>query len=129
MSQQQESNRAVALSVVKAISNRDLAGVERLLHPDLDWWLNGIGHLNRTEFLASLDMLMSAKSGGFTVITSTADEDRVAVEMHGHFEYADGRVYENDYCELMTIRDGLVFKVHAFFDSGPALRAFPAVFE
>lgn len=129
MGDQQEKNRAVALSVVKAISDRDLAAVERLLHPDLDWWLNAVGHLDRTQFLASLDMLMSAKSGGFTVVTSTADQDRVAVEMRGRFEYADGRVYENDYCELMTIRDGLVFKVHAFFDTGAAQRAFPEAFE
>jgi hypothetical protein len=129
LSDQQEKNRAVALSVVKAISDRDLAAVERLLHPDLDWWLNAVGHLDRTQFLASLDMLMSAKSGGFTVVTSTADQDRVAVEMRGRFEYADGRVYENDYCELMTIRDGLVFKVHAFFDTGAAQRAFPEAFE
>lgn len=129
MSELQEDNRAVALSLVKAISDRDLAAVERLVHPDLDWWLNGVGHLNRAQFLASLDMLMSSKSGGFTVLTSTADEDRVAIEMNGHFEYADGRVYENGYCELMTIRDRLVFKVHAFFDTGAARRAFPAAFE
>jgi hypothetical protein len=32
---------------------------------------------------------------------------------------ADGSVYENDYCELMTIRAGLVFKVHAFSTPAP----------
>jgi len=47
--------------------------------------------------------------------------------MAGRFEYEDGRVYENNYCELMTIRDGLVYRVHAFFDGAAAAKAFPEV--
>src|SRR3546814_20167077 len=72
-------------------------------------------------------MLHSAKSGGFTVVTSTAEADRVVIEMVGHFEYEDGRVYDNNYCELMTIKDGLVYKVHAFFDIAAAEKAFAAM--
>jgi uncharacterized protein len=119
-----EKNRDVALRLVKAVGSGDMATVKQLVHPDLDWWLNGIGHLDHDAFLASLHMLHSAKSGGFTVITATAEADRVAVERVGHFEYEDGRVYDNNYCELMTLKDGLVHKVHAFFDTGAAEKAF-----
>src|SRR3546814_12344035 len=105
---------------------RSMPVVESLVHPDLDWWLNGMGHLDHDAFIASLHMLHSAKSGGFTVVTSTAEADRVVIEMVGHFEYEDGRVYDNNYCELMTIKDGLVYKVHAFFDIAAAEKAFAA---
>ncbi|ALR20221.1 MULTISPECIES: nuclear transport factor 2 family protein [Sphingobium] len=126
MNQDIEKNRDVALRLVKAVGSGDMATVKKLIHPDLDWWLNGMGHLDHDAFLASLHMLHSAKTGGFTVITSTADADRVAVEMVGHFEYEDGRIYDNNYCELMTLKDGLVYKVHAFFDTGAAEKAFGA---
>jgi ketosteroid isomerase-like protein len=120
-----EANRQVARRLVKAVGEGDFPTVESLLHPDLDWWLNGIGHLNREQFLESIHMLASAKKGGFTITNTTAEEDRVAVEMHGRFEYEDGRVYENDYCELMTLRDGLVYRVHAFFDVNASAKVFP----
>lgn len=122
-----ENNREVALQVVNAVGSGDKATVASLLHPELDWWLNGIGHLDRNQFIDSLDMLASAKRGGFTIVSTTAEGDRVAVEMVGRFEYEDGRVYENNYCELMTLRDGLVYRVHAFFDVNAAAKAFPQV--
>lgn len=124
MNKETERNRDVALRLVTAVGSGDMTTVQKLIHPELDWWLNGLGHLDHDAFLASLHMLHSAKSGGFTVVTSTAEADRVAVEMVGHFEYEDGRVYDNNYCELMTFRDGLVHKVHAFFDTGAAEKAF-----
>ncbi|HLS99184.1 MAG: nuclear transport factor 2 family protein [Porticoccaceae bacterium] len=127
MTDKTEANRQVALRVVNAVGSGDKATVASLLHPELDWWLNGIGHLDREQFLGSLDMLASAKVGGFTIMSTTAEGDRVAVEMSGRFEYEDGRVYENNYCELMTIRDGLVYRVHAFFDAIAASKAFPEV--
>lgn len=129
MDQATEKNRDIALRLVKAVGSGDMAVVKSLIHPELDWWLNGMGHLDHDAFLGSLHMLHSAKSGGFTVVSSTAEADRVAVEMVGHFEYEDGRVYDNDYCELMTIRDGLVYKVHAFFDTKAAEKAFAAMLE
>ena len=122
-----ELNRQVEVRVVNAVGSGDKETVASLLHPDLDWWLNGIGHLNREEFIGSLDMLASAKVGGFTIMSTTAEGDRVAVEMSGRFEYEDGRVYENNYCELMTIRDGLVYRVHAFFVCIAASKAFHRV--
>ena len=129
MTDKTETNRQVALRVVNAVGSGDKETVASLLHPELDWWLNGIGHLDKEQFLGSLDMLASAKSGGFTIMSTTAEGDRVAVEMAGHFEYEDGRVYENNYCELMTLRDGLVYRVHAFFDTNAAARVFPGVGE
>ncbi|HEY9579819.1 MAG TPA: nuclear transport factor 2 family protein [Rhizorhapis sp.] len=127
MDERTEKNREIALRLVKAVGSGDMPVVESLVHPDLDWWLNGMGHLDHDAFIASLHMLHSAKSGGFTVVTSTAEADRVVIEMVGHFEYEDGRVYDNNYCELMTIKDGLVYKVHAFFDIAAAEKAFAAM--
>src|SRR3546814_4911261 len=90
-----EKDRELALRLVKAVGSGDMPVVESLVHPDLDWWLNGMGHLDHDAFIASLHMLHSAKSGGFTVVTSTAEADRVVIEMVGHFEYEDGRSEEH----------------------------------
>src|SRR3546814_8059209 len=81
MDERTEKNREIALRLVKAVGSGDMPVVESLVHPDLDWWLNGMGHLDHDAFIASLHMLHSAKSGGFTVVTSTAEADRVVIEM------------------------------------------------
>jgi len=65
MTDKTEANRQVALRVVNAVGCGDKETVASLLHPELDWWLNGIGHLNREEFMGSLDMLASAKVTGW----------------------------------------------------------------
>src|SRR3546814_11125335 len=84
MDERTEKNREIALRLVKAVGSGDMPVVESLVHPDLDWWLNGMGHLDHDAFIASLHMLHSAKSGGFTVVPSTAEADRVVIAMVGH---------------------------------------------
>src|SRR3546814_12635524 len=80
MDERTEKNREIALRLVKAVGSGDMPVVESLVHPDLDWWLNGMGHLDHDAFIASLHMLHSAKSGGFTGVTSTAEADRRSEE-------------------------------------------------
>src|SRR3546814_12251598 len=94
--------------------------VESLLHPDRDWWLNGMGHLDHDAFIASLHMLHSDKSVGFTVVNSTAESDRVVIEMVGHFADDDGRVYSNISCDLMTIKDRLDNRIISFIELAAA---------
>src|SRR3546814_561221 len=91
MDERTEKNREIALRLVKAVGSGDMPVVESLVHPDLDWWLNGMGHLDHDAFIASLHMLHSAKSGGFTVVTSTAEADRVVIELVGDSILTGGR--------------------------------------
>ena len=47
----------------------------------------------------------------------TVTRDRVAVEAHAHAEFLDGRVYENDYHFLFTVRADRISSVKAYLDT------------
>ncbi len=46
-----------------------------------------------------------------------ADEDRVVGLMRGGGTATNGHEYLQTYCQIMTIRDGLIVELHEFFDT------------
>ena len=46
-----------------------------------------------------------------------AEGDKVAIELVGRGELKNGRVYNNEYHLLMTIRDGKVARVREYLDT------------
>lgn len=49
--------------------------------------------------------------------TLTAEEDRVAVEVESFAETQEGKIYNNQYHFLITLRDGKIAKFQEFFDN------------
>ncbi|HEV2560296.1 MAG TPA: nuclear transport factor 2 family protein [Microvirga sp.] len=52
-----------------------------------------------------------------TVIGRVAEGDKVAAEIRSHADLADGRVYENQYHMLFTIRHGKNVEVKEYPDT------------
>jgi ketosteroid isomerase-like protein len=51
-----------------------------------------------------------------TVIGMVAEGDKVAAEIRSHADLTDGRVYENQYHMLFTVRQGKIAEVKEYAD-------------
>jgi uncharacterized protein len=117
MSEQADRNRATVLRLMEALNVCDADTIRSIMPVDADWWVLGIGTLDRDTVITQLEQLLgSAKVAETHILGTTAEGDRVAVESRGNFEFADGRVYCNSYHHLFTLRDGQVVGVREYLD-------------
>jgi ketosteroid isomerase-like protein len=128
-----EANKQVALTFVRAFNERDLPRIDDVLADDFVWHkaITSEGEnearpfqshqlrgrpspippmRNRQEVLHMLEYLFAGDEGdpfGFRVVSITAEDDRVAVEMEGDGRNpGNGRRYRNIYFVLMRVRGG-----------------------
>jgi ketosteroid isomerase-like protein len=52
-----------------------------------------------------------------TVKNLIAEDDKVAVELESYGELENGRIYNNQYHILMTVRDGKISEVREYLDT------------
>jgi ketosteroid isomerase-like protein len=52
-----------------------------------------------------------------TVIGMVAEEDKVAAEICSHAELTDGKLYENQYQMLFTLRQGKIVEAREYTDT------------
>lgn len=93
---------------------------------DATWWILGKPHLFAGAGTKSKDdmariwrgLFSSMKDGlEMTVIGMVAEGDKVAVEIGSHADLTDGRVYENQYHMLFTVRRGKIAEVKEYADT------------
>ncbi len=93
---------------------------------DATWWILGKPHLSAgagTKSRADMERiwrgLFSHMEDGLemTVIGMVAEDDKVAVEIRSHADLTDGRVYENQYHMLFTLRQGKIVGVKEYADT------------
>lgn len=119
------SNRAIVLRLMDALSVGDADVMREIIAPDAPWWVLGMGTFDRETVITQLrDMLGSATVAETHIIGTTAEGDRVAVESQGNFEFADGRVYRNTYHHLYVVQDGRVTSVREYLDLTLVQRVF-----
>lgn len=118
-------NTRTVLRLMVALNDCDIPLVRELVHPDADWWVLGIGTMNRETLITQLQaMLGSAKVAETKIIGTTAEGGRVAVESQGNFEFEDGRVYRNSYHHLFVVEDGVIRHVREYLDTALTARVF-----
>jgi ketosteroid isomerase-like protein len=119
-----EQNKQIAAAFLAAIATGDMETIERLLHPQLRWWVQGFGEFDRTRFVASLRATIARSSERSMHIGGiTAEGDRVAVEAVGRFQLS-ATVYSNTYHYLFVICDGLIRTGKEYLDTREAARVF-----
>ena len=59
-----------------------------------------------------------------TINSITAEDDRVIIESKGQARTKSGVDYNNDYCIVVTVRDGLIVAVREYLDSELVTTAF-----
>jgi ketosteroid isomerase-like protein len=121
-----EANRRLALEFFARFDAGDVAGAVALLADDVVWWIAGKPHAipsageHDKTWMERLfrRMLRKLEGGlGMRVLGTVAEGDRVAVELRGHGRFRDGRVYENEYHTLLTIRGGRIVAVREYLDT------------
>lgn len=111
-----EANKAVVHRYVQAVIDGDLETVEGLQHPDVKWWILGVGDIDRASYTASVrDALLTASTRSVTVTGITAEGDRVAYEAVSEMTFP-GKVYRNVYHNILIIRDGLIVEGREYLD-------------
>ena len=119
-----EANRELVLKFCRHLSDRDLDEMFGLMAEDGTW--SGVGNPETFKYGG---MRTKAKSvnfiGGFLnsfatfrfdVVTSTAEQDRVALEATSRGVAPGGQVYENQYILVFQCRDGMIVRINEYFD-------------
>lgn len=120
-----EANKAVAHRYMKALIDGDIATIEGLQHPDVKWWILGFGDMDRATFVGAVASgLMTAEKREAEITGLTVEGDRVAVECHAKMTFAGGKVYANEYHNLLVIRDGLIVEGREYMDTRASAAAF-----
>ncbi len=121
-----EQNKAVAGKLFARFSANDIAGVLDLMTDDATWWIAGkagqipVSGLHSKEQISRLfyNMASQLKDGlKMTIKGLLAEGDQVALEVESYGELKNGRIYQQEYHLLVTLRDGKVCAVREYLDT------------
>jgi ketosteroid isomerase-like protein len=120
-----DRNRDLVLRLMAALDKSDVETIRAIMAPDVEWYVSGVGTLDLDTLLTQLQaMLGVAKVAQTTILATTAEGERVAVESRGNFEFDDGRAYRNHYHHLFTVRGDRVVGVREYLDLQETERVF-----
>jgi ketosteroid isomerase-like protein len=121
-----EENKKLASLFFERFDADDIAGALDILADDATWWIAGkpgelsaSGVHNKEQIARVFRRMAGRLKGGLRmkVKSSIAEGDRVALEIESHGELQNGRVYENEYHTLVTIRGGKIREVREYMDT------------
>ena len=121
-----EQNKKLASDFFARFSANDIAGALDFMTDDATWWIAGkpgqlpVAGDHSKERIARLfyNMAGQLKNGlKLTVKSSIAEGDKVALEVESYGELQNGRIYNQQYHLLITIRDGKISAVREYLDT------------
>jgi ketosteroid isomerase-like protein len=122
-----EDNRRIATAFFRCHDAGDVQGALDLLADDCRYWLAGKPGTNATAGIAQTKAQMAdifrrmndAMTGPLRmqVKGTVAEGDKVAVEATSRGELKNGKVYEQEYHLLLTIRDGKIATAREYMDT------------
>jgi ketosteroid isomerase-like protein len=133
-----DANKTVGLTFVEALGRGDAVLAKTVISEDLVAVARGsgvgAGSRNYAEILAIFDMFSTITKTGLnpTILSVTAEDDRVVVEWDGHCTLTNGAAYDNHYVHVFFVRDGKIRELREYFDTlltnevlGPLMGANP----
>ena len=118
-----EANKQLVLKFWEAFSESRFDDALEMVADDGTWWVAGSGPVagdyTKEEFGDLIRGIGENAPNGIRVTGSvlTAGGDRVAMEAESYGELADGKVSNNLYHILHTIRDGKLVNVKEYMDT------------
>lgn len=121
-----EQNKQLASEFFARLGANDIPGALNLMADDATWWIAGNpeqlpaagDHSKKQIARVFYNMASQMKDGlKMTVKNLLAEGDKVAVELESYGELQNGRIYNNQYHVLMTIRDGQISEVREYLDT------------
>ncbi|MFR9802464.1 nuclear transport factor 2 family protein [Pseudonocardia sp. RS010] len=130
----EEENKKVVTEFMEVFSSGDVNGILDSLTDDATWWVAGnIPGISGTKDKAGFGEMLGGiaegtKTGAITLtpLAFTAEGKRVAVETESYAELKNGRVYNNLYHFVFTVRDGKISSVKEFLDTEHTTAVFVA---
>jgi ketosteroid isomerase-like protein len=119
-------NTCVARRFIERFNDNDIAGVLELFADDICYRLMGkpdrlpsAGPKDKAQIAAVFDRMNSRLNGGLRmwVKNTIAERDQVAMEVESRGEMRNGRVYNNEYHMLITLRDGKIVDLKEYYDT------------
>ncbi|GAA4678102.1 nuclear transport factor 2 family protein [Pseudonocardia yuanmonensis] len=130
----EEENKKVVTEFMEVFSSGDVTGILDSLTDDATWWVAGnIPGISGTKDKAGFGEMLGGiaegtKTGAITLtpLAFTAEGERVAVETESYAELKNGRIYNNLYHFVFTVRDGKISSVKEFLDTEHTTAVFVA---
>ncbi|AFT99594.1 nuclear transport factor 2 family protein [Nocardia brasiliensis] len=126
-----ETSKTIVQHAWKAFASHDFDRIAAFFTADAEWlaqadnatavFLNGPSHMVGrdciADFIANGFPKLFAKDVSIVFRGFYADGDRVTVEETMTATLANGNAYENDYCFVFELRDGLIHRVREYMDT------------
>ncbi len=120
-----ESNKTIVREAYTAISRGDLKTFLARLDDNVTWTFIGTHRFGRTfrgkhEIVENLCRVLGAHLEGVIALDIErliAEGDMVVAQMQGRARTPDGRRYDNTYCVVLTVRDGLIRDLREYLDT------------
>ena len=130
----EENNKKVVTEFMEVFSSGDVNGILDSLTDDATWWVAGTipgisGTKDKAGFKDMVSGIAESTTSGairLTPLAFTAEGERVAVETESYSELKNGRVYNNLYHFVFTVRDGKISSVKEFLDTEHTTAVFVA---
>jgi len=116
-----EQNKKVVLTFIEAMGNGDSAAAAPCIAEDTFTLAKGFGKFagvrTHDTILATIGAFKQLMPTGMepTIISVTAEGDRVVVEFEGNGTLINGEPYSNQYCMVFMLRDGKIRQVNEYF--------------
>ncbi|WP_319452190.1 MULTISPECIES: nuclear transport factor 2 family protein [unclassified Mycobacterium] len=121
-----DDNKKMVLSFFENLSAGRLDAALDLMDENAVWWVSGnpeylplAGTYRKDEIVGMVSMVGAAMPGGIrlTVTSSTAEDDRVAVETEVRGVSPKGKVYDNRNFFAVEVQNGRIRSVREYFDT------------
>lgn len=111
------SNHELVRGFLAALSTGDLP--DELFTEDAMVWTITSGAAAKTQYQSVVKLLHSLFAGGLTyqVDSLTAEDDRVAAEVHAHGTLVNGEDYANTYVFIFRIRAERIARISEYFNA------------
>jgi uncharacterized protein len=114
-------NKDIVIKFIEAFSSGDAEAAKTCLAPDAVTIAKGFGKLSGPRphdlIIATTAAFKDTIPTGLRpkFLTVTAEGDRVAVEFEGNATLANGEHYDNQYCMVFTLENGLIKLVNEYY--------------
>jgi ketosteroid isomerase-like protein len=121
-----EGNKKLASEFFDRFSANDIKGALDIMTDDATWWIAGkpeqlpaAGVYGKEKIARLFHNMAGQLKGGLrmTVRSAIAEGDKVALEVESHGELKNGRVYDQQYHFLVTVRDEKISEVREYLDT------------
>lgn len=120
------ANKQLAIAFLEQAFANHVEQAMALLADDATWWVIGTpgrlkvsGTKTRAQIERLLQIMVRLAPAGLQMKVKgiTAEGTRVALEIEGEGDFANGRHYHNLYHFLIEVRDGRVLRVREYMDT------------